>query len=365
MKKESQTVGNNHASVSGQTEATEHPFIAGVKAPDSDGTPTTLLAFEGAAPEAMPKPKKKRKSSREAKPSRNSRKPRGSARDKSTSRTPDLEQQREHYFHHLDTLDPAERQTIEHETAAAREACGSRLAVAKHLSKVHDILCRDLKNPRQKTHWTEYLRVTLPGLAGSRSQIFKDILAWREAKNNFPAPFLDAFFSSGYAMKVRPTVDDPLGKYTEPCKQILLKCGDLDMSAEQANVILSEAANSIAQQVKAKRDARKEERKARENRSADERRRDLLLRIHTSVIDGMKALAETVEDGETYTAINLRDDVEAILSLILKATGTTDIEVTPRPLPDGYTEFVIPASDVPRKQPHGAAVPASVESAAG
>jgi hypothetical protein len=219
------------------------------------------------------------------------------------------------------------------------------------LSKVHDVLCRDLKGPKQKHRWSLYLKVTLPGVALSRAQVFKDITAWRKAEESFPTPLLDEFLSDGYAFNVRPSVEEPLGKFTEPCQHLLAKLGLEELDERQCRYILGEAATTIKQTAK---------KSCPRNtpRSADEKRERILAQIHESFLRGMEELTKAVESGESYSAMRVRDDLEFIFGRLMTATQVDALELEPRVLPDGFKRLSVEASPAksqrkrPATQPH-------------
>lgn len=269
-------------------------------------------------------------------------------RNKSASSPPPKpttsDQQQEQWERHFATLAPEDQECIERETREAKAVSGSRLGAAKHLSKVHDVLCRDLKNPKQKRQWTLYLRVTLPGVAVSRSQMFRDIQAWRVAQDTFRPEFLNEFLSSGYAFNVRPTVEQPLGKMTEPCQQILAKLKPEELNGVQFRTVLAEAANIVKENAK-------KNRAPRTPLSADEKRSQILKGIHETVLSGLEDLARAIEPGQKYPTSNVRDELEEIVGRLLTATGIETLELERRVLEDGYRSLSLPVpAPKPRKK---------------
>lgn len=255
----------------------------------------------------------------------------------------EIEQQQEQWRRRFDSFSPEKQHLIVSETIAAQEACGSRLAVARHLSLIHDALCLDLKTSKQKREWTLFLKAVLPGLALSRSQVFKDIKAWRVAQETFPAQLLDEFFANGYALSVRPTVEQPLGKMTEPCKHVLEQLGDDELSLVQYRMVLSEAANIV-------KDNAKKNRAPRTPESAEEKRDRLLADFHNLAVGHLEDLAKAIEPGESYTSMRVRDDLEIIVRRLMVATGVEALELEPRSLPEGYRSLNLPAlAPKPRK----------------
>ncbi len=254
---------------------------------------------------------------------------------RSVSKPQDIDVQREQWRRYLETLPPEESAIVQQETDAAKVACGSRLTVAKHLSRVHDILCRDLKNAKQKKQWTVYLRVSLPGLAISRSQVFKDIKAWERARTMFPASFLDSFLSSGYALAVRPSVDAPLGKYTEPCQHVLSHLGEVNPTKEQVEQVLTDVVQML------KREA-KNSHVPPAKKTAEEKRLKALSDVHEAVISQLLNLIEAVEPNEKYTKMHLRDDLELIIGRLMAATEMDALDIEPRDFPDDFSTLTVP-----------------------
>ncbi len=241
-------------------------------------------------------------------------------------------QQQELWHRHFGNLDPQVKQTIECETRAARAAGGSRLAVAMSLLTVRRILCGDATNPKQKQLWSAYLAVNLPGFYISRSQVFTDIKAAKVARETFPAAFLDEFLASGYALNVRPTVEEPIGKYTKPCQQILAKLKHEELSGKECQTVLAEAAAFI------KADA-KRSRLARPTLSIQEKRQAIYAEIHNAVISGIEQLSNATEPGYSYSADDVRCDLELILGRIMTAVPLDALDVETRNLPDGLNRL--------------------------
>lgn len=248
-------------------------------------------------------------------------------------------EQRELWHRHFDALSSDDREIIEHETRKATAACGSRLAVAKHLSNVRSVLCRDLSNPKQKHQWTLYLKVNLPGLASSRTQAFRDIKAWQAAEERFPPCLLEEFLSSGYALAVRPTVDEPIGKYTKPLQQILAKLGPGELNAKECEAVLLESAAIIKAEAKRNRPGKA-------TLSVEERRERILADIHNSVIARIVDLSSAVEPGDSYTSTRVRDDLELIVSRLMTAIGVDALEAEPRSLPEGFEPLSLSSLEV-------------------
>lgn len=247
------------------------------------------------------------------------------------------EQQQEEWERLFATFTPAEKETVERGTKAAKAAAGSRLAVAMNLLQVRDVVCRDLTNPKQKRKWTLCLRVTLPGLATSRSQTFRDMLVVSKAKERFPASLLDEFIASGYALNVRPTAEEPLGRMTKPLLHVLEQIGDdVELNSAQCRTVLAEAANIVKKNAK-------ESRAPRTPRSAEEKRERILHSIHEVVISSLEDLAKAIEPGDEYPARNLRDDLELIVGRLLTATGIEALDLELRSLPEGYECLNLPA----------------------
>lgn len=235
------------------------------------------------------------------------------------------------------TLNPSDQEVIQRETDAAKAVSGSRLSVAKHLSQVREVLCRDWANPKQKHNWTLYLRVALPGLAVSRSQMFRDILSWRKAEETFPQLLLDEFLANGYALTVRPTIEQPLGTMTEECQHLLSKLHGEELNAVQYRGILSEAADRVKTKAK-------ENRAPRVRKSADEKRSRILKDIHEAVISGLEDLVRAIEPGESYPARRVRDDLEEIVCRLMTATDVDDLELRQMSLPEGFEWLSLPDS---------------------
>jgi hypothetical protein len=258
---------------------------------------------------------------------------------KASKSLPNCEVQQEQWLRHFDALSNDDREIIEQETREAKAACGSRLAVAKHLANVRDILCRDLANAKQKRLWTLYLKARLPGLAVSRSQAFRDIKAWETAKENFPAALLDAFLSSGYALSVRPTVEEPLGKNTKPIQRILAKLKSEELNEKQCQIVLADAAAKIKAEAK-------KNRVHTSALSAQEKRDRILADIHNLVIKRIEELSKAIEDGESYTSMHVRDDLELIVNRLMTGTQTDALELEPKSLPEGFMRLSLPGSAV-------------------
>jgi hypothetical protein len=257
----------------------------------------------------------------------------------STAKT--IDQQQEQWQRHFDALNPDDQEVVQRGTNAAKAVCGSRLAVAKHLSQVRDVLCRNLTNPKQKRKWTLYLQVVLPGLATSRSQVFRDIQAWCQAESMFPALMLDEFLSSGYALSVRPTVEQPLGKMTEPCQHLLSKLHLEELSALQLGTVLSEAANII-------KEGAKKSRAPRTRLTVEKNRQRILTTIHEALISGLEDLSKATEPWDEYNAMCLRDDLELIVCRWMTATGIEALDLEQQPLPEGYKSLKL---TVPNPKP--------------
>jgi hypothetical protein len=177
----------------------------------------------------------------------------------------------------------------------------------------------------------------LPGLAVSRSQAFRDIKAWETAKEKFPVALLDAFLSGGYALSVRPTVEEPLGRYTKPCKQVLAKLKSEQPNEKQCATVLDEATAII--KAKAKKN-----RAAETPLTADEKHDRLLKDFHNLAVSYFEDLAKAVLPGESYSARDVRDDLEAFLCHFLTAAGLDVLEFEPRSLPEGYKSLSLPGS---------------------
>lgn len=249
---------------------------------------------------------------------------------KSTSVLPTTDTQQQEMWHRLfDCLKPQDQETILSETSAARAAGGSRLAVALHLRIVRRVLCDDATNAKQKKLWSAYLAANLPGFSISRAQVFRDISAAEAANETFPPAFLAEFISGGYALNVRPSIEEPLGKFTKPCKQILAKLKSEELNEKQCQTVLAEAAAKIKAE-------------AKKNRvhtslpSAQEKRDRILADIHNLVIKRIAWLPDAIEPGDSYTSMNLRDDLELIVNRIMTAAGIDVLEVEPRSLPEGF-----------------------------
>lgn len=248
------------------------------------------------------------------------------------------DEQQEQWLRHLATLNRSDQEIIKRETDAAKAVCGSRLSVAKHLSQVRDILCLDLANAKQKHNWTLYLRVALPGLAVSRSQMFRDILAWRKAEKTFPQLLLEEFLANGYALTVRPTIEQPLGKMTEPIQHILTKRKPEALNGKECETVLVEAAAIIKAGAK----------KSRHHKSASvkEKRDQIYADVHISVVSRIEQLSSTMEPGYSYTLSDIRSDLELIFSRIMTAVGVDDVELEPGRLPEGFKRLSLPSSAV-------------------
>jgi hypothetical protein len=248
------------------------------------------------------------------------------------------EVQQEQWLRHFDALSTDDREIIEQETREAKAACGSRLAVAKHLANVHDVLCHDLANAKQKRPWTLFLMACLPGLAVSRSQAFRDIKAWKKAKKEFPAPFLDAFLSSGYALSVRPTADEPLGKYTKPCERVLAELNSEGLNEKQCETVLAEVAATIKAEAKRNRVGNNKA------LTAEQKRNRLLADLHNSTIDSFEHLAKAIERGDSYESKEVCDDLQEFVCRLMTAMGVEGLELRQMSLPDGFRRLSLPCS---------------------
>jgi hypothetical protein len=245
------------------------------------------------------------------------------------------EQQQEQWERDFAALNPDDQEVVRRGTDAAKAVCGSRLAVAKNLSQVRDVLCRDLTNPKQKRKWTLYLQVMLPGLATSRSQTFRDIQAWRVAQDTFRPEFLNEFLSSGYAFSLRPTIEQPLGKMTEPCQHRLEELGTTPLNSLQLRTVLMDAADAVKRKAK-------ENRAPRPSLTAEQKRNRILKDTHEAVINGLEDLSKAIEQREEYSAMRLRDDLELIVNRLMTATGIPALESEPRELPEGFKSLSLP-----------------------
>jgi hypothetical protein len=237
---------------------------------------------------------------------------------------------------HRAGLTTEEKAFIDRETDAARAAGGSRLAAAKHLLIVRRFLVGDATNPKQKKLWSAYLAANLPGFCISRSQVFKDMKAAEIAEEIFPAAFLNEFVTGGYALNLRPTVEEPLGKFTEPCQQILAKLKSEELNAVQFRTVLSEAASIVKENAKKNRAPRASE-------SADEKRARIMKAIHEAILDGLEDLALAIEEGDEYPTSNGRDELEEIVGRLLTATEIETLDLGQRRLPEGYRSLNLPA----------------------
>jgi hypothetical protein len=275
----------------------------------------------------------------------------------SNSQPPTLttEQALEQWLRHFDTLSADQRAIVEQQTLAAREASGSRLAVAKHLSSVRSVVCANLTNPKQKRMWTLFLRAKLPGLAFSRSQVFKDMQGWEAAQKMFPAAFLDSFLKTGYALAVRPSVDAPLGKYTEPCQHVLSQLGTEDLSESQMEQVLAEVVQML-------KDDAKKSRVPQAKKTAEEKRVKALSDVHEYIIAQLLNLAEAVEPNEKYTTMHLRDDLELIMGRVMTATNMEVLDAEPKSLPKGFSKLAVPE---PESKDVRSAMPEHLEAVAG
>ncbi len=243
------------------------------------------------------------------------------------------------WHRHLDCLDAKEKALIERETEAARAAGGSRLAVALHLMVVRRILVGDATNPRQKKLWSAYLAANLPGFCISRAQVFKDISAAAVAEGFFPAAFLNAFLADGYALNVRPSVEEPLGKYTKPCQHALAELNSEELNEKQCQSVLAD----VAADIKA---AAKSNRTPPVKLSAEEKRFQIFKDIHEIVLSSLEDLAKAVEEGDEYPTSNVRDELEEIVGRLLSATGIETLDLEQRRLPEGYRSLNLPAPAV-------------------
>jgi hypothetical protein len=155
------------------------------------------------------------------------------------------------------------------------------------------------------------------------------------AENIFSTTFLSVFISSGYALNVRPTVEEPLGKFTEPSKHGLSHLRGDELGEAECLELLAD----VAPKIKAKA---KKNRPAKSVASAQEKRERILADIHNHVIKRIAWLPDAIEPGDSYTSMHLRDDLELIVNRIMTAAGIDVLELEPRPLPDGYESLPHP-----------------------
>jgi hypothetical protein len=265
--------------------------------------------------------------------------PTSKKRKSATPTPPSNSQQQELWYRCRDGLSPEVRETVENETRAARAAGGSRLAAALHLLVVHDALCGDATNPKQKKLWSAYLAVNLPGFYISRSQVFIDIKAAKVARE-FPAAFLNEFLTSGYAINVRPTTREPLGKFTEPCKQILAKLKPEELSGKECQTVLAEAAAIVKAEAK-------KNRASKTVLTAEEKRERLVAELHNTTIGYFEDLAtEANESGDSYVAMHVRDDLEEFVCRLMTAMDVDALELRQMSLPEGFHRLKLSSSAV-------------------
>jgi hypothetical protein len=251
------------------------------------------------------------------------------------SSTNSPEQKVELWRRHFDCLNSKDKEVILSETRAARAAGGSRLAIAMHLLVVRDMLVGDATNPTQKKLWSAYLAVFLPGLCISRSQLFIDIAAAQSAKQMFSPVFLQTFIEGGYALRVRPTAEEPLGKYTNPCTRILKKLESAELDERQCATVLADASAII------KAEARKN-RVAKPALTAEEKRNRILADLHNTTIKYFEDLSKAIEPGDSYESKDVYGDLQDFVSRLMTAMGVDALEPFPRRLPDGFTPLSIP-----------------------
>lgn len=253
-----------------------------------------------------------------------------SKKQKSASPTPTSNsQQQELWCRHRDGLSTEEKEIVERETNLARAAGGSRLAAALHLLVVRRILVGAATNPKQKKQWSAYLAANLPGFSISRAQVFKDISAAAVAQELFPTTFLNAFVTGGYALNVRPTVEQPLGKFTEPSKHRLSHLISDELGERECLEVLADVADAIKADAKKKRDEKP-------TLTLQQRRDGIYADIHNAVVSGIEKLSSAMERGYSYTLTDVRDDLELIVNRIMTAVGIDALELEPRPLPEGF-----------------------------
>lgn len=241
------------------------------------------------------------------------------------------------WHRHYQALAPDKQETIQRETAAARAAGGSRLAVAMHLMVVRRILRGDATNPKQKKLWSAYLAANLPGFCISRAQVFRDISAAEAAEETFPAVFLAEFISGGYALSVRPSVEEPIGKFTAPCKQILVKLDPEHLSSEECAAVLTEASAIIRAEAK-------KNRTGKTALTAEDKRESILTSLHNTAVSFFSDLAQAIEPGDSYNAMHVRDDLEEIVCRLMTALGVDALELRQVSLPDGFDRLSLPNS---------------------
>lgn len=244
------------------------------------------------------------------------------------------------WHRHYEALTPEKQETIQRETSAARAAGGSRLAVALHLQVVRRILVGDATNPTQKKLWSAYLAANLPGFSISRAQVFKDMSAAAAAQELFPTTFLNAFVTSGYALNVRPTVEQPLGKFTEPSKHRLSHSKGDELGEKECLEVLAAAAEAIKAEAKRKRDEKPKK------LTAEQKRKRILADLHNDTIGYFERLAKAIEPGDSYTAMHLRDDLEEFLCRLMTAMEIDALEPRQISLPDGFKPLNLTGSAV-------------------
>lgn len=260
------------------------------------------------------------------------------AKKQSVPPTNKFEEQVELWHRHFNSFNSQEQETILSETRAAQAAGGSRLAIAMHLLVVRNMLNGEATNPKQKKLWSAYLAVFLPGLCISRSQLFIDLAGAEAAQKAFPPKFLQAFISGGYALRMRPTEQEPLGKFTAYCQHLLTKLGHQPDEAE-SKFLLAEAAANI------KADAKKS-RVKKAALTADEKRKSILEALHNMTLRSFEDLAEAIEIGESYTPMRVRDDLEEFVCRLMTAMEIDDLELRQMPLPEGFNRLNLPDSAV-------------------
>lgn len=217
-----------------------------------------------------------------------------SKKRKSASPTPTSNTEPMLVWHrHYEALAAEKQETIKRETAAARAASASRLAVALHLMVVRRILVGDATNPKQMKLWSAYLAANLPGFSISRAQVFKDISAAAAAEELFPATFLSAFIDGGYALSVRPTAEAPLGKFTEPSKHRLSHLTGDELGERECLEVLADVAAAIKAEAKKNR--------IKPTLTIQQQRDGIYADIHNDVISGMEKLSRAIEPGFSYT----------------------------------------------------------------
>ncbi len=255
------------------------------------------------------------------------------------SPTSSPEQKVELWRHHFDCLNSQDKEVILSETRAAQAAGGSRLSIAMHLLVVRDMLIGDATNPTQKKLWSAYLATFLPGLCISRSQLFIDMAAAKAAKETFTPTFLQAFVSGGYALRVRPTVEEPLGKFTKPTRHILLNMKGGDLGEKECLEVLSEASAIIKAEAKKNRDTKP-------TLTAEEKRNRILADLHNNTIGYFEDLAKAIEAGDSYDSKDVYGDLQDFVSRLMTAMGVDALEPFPRSLPAAFNRLSLPGSAV-------------------